>query len=146
MHQNRVLGAAALVLAAIMIAFGYGLEAPFAYEPVGPSTFPLIAAGVIAICGLILVVKPGEAVPVEGPALSRPILALSGCLLAYALLFQPLGFVLSTTLMMIPVAMIFGATWWQGALAGGVLAVSSYLLFDRLLAVVLPAGLLGGIL
>lgn len=65
---------------------------------------------------------------------------------AYALLFQPLGFIISTTLLMVPIAMIFGAKWWQGLLTGGIIAIFSYLLFDRVLAVVLPSGLLGGLI
>lgn len=145
MNTDRILGAAAIAVAAILLVYGYGLEAPFAYEPVGPRAFPLIAAGVIAACGVILVMKPGAADSSETPMPGRAIIALSGSLLAYALLFQPLGFVIATTVLMVPIAMIFGAKWWQGALTGGLLAVSSYLLFDRMLDVVLPVGPFGGI-
>ncbi|MBP1859866.1 tripartite tricarboxylate transporter TctB family protein [Rhizobium herbae] len=144
MTQDRFLGLAALALAAAMVAYGYGLQAPFAYEPVGPRAFPLMAAAVIAVCGIILVLKPGEANTTEGSGVTRPILILSACLLAYALLFQPLGFVLSTTLLMVPIAMVFGASWWQGLITSAVLAISSYLLFDRLLDVILPIGPFGG--
>ncbi|SMF13513.1 putative tricarboxylic transport membrane protein [Xaviernesmea oryzae] len=144
MKTDRILGATAIAVAAIMLVFGYGLQAPFAYEPVGPRAFPLIAAGMIALCGVILVLKPGE--PSSGPAgPTGALAALSGCLMGYALLFQPLGFVIATTIFMIPIAMIFGARWWQGAVTGVVLAVSSYLLFDRVLEVVLPVGPFGGI-
>lgn len=146
MSSDRILGIAALLLAAVMVIFGYGLDAPFAYEPVGPKAFPLIAAGMIAVCGLILVIKGGGAVAPIGPGTFRALLALSVCLLAYALLFQPLGFVVSTTLLMVPIAMIFGARWWQGLLSGIAIAVLSFVLFDRVLAVVLPLGVLGGIL
>lgn len=146
MSNDRTLGVAALILAAIMLAFGYGLEAPFAYEPVGPKTFPLIAAAIIALCGIILVVRGGGAVAPAGPGVNRALLALSASLLAYALLFQPLGFLVSTTLVMVPIAAIFGARWWQGLLTGGSIAAGSYLLFDRVLAVVLPAGVLAGII
>jgi putative tricarboxylic transport membrane protein len=73
-------------------------------------------------------------------------MALSGSLLAYSLLFQPLGFVISTAILMVPIAMIFGAKWWQGAVTGMLLALSSFLLFDRVLDVVLPVGPLGGII
>lgn len=146
MTQDRFLGVAALALAAVMIAFGYNLQAPFAYEPVGPRAFPLMAAGVIAICGLLLVLKPGQANTTEGSGITRPILILAVCLLAYALLFQPVGFVISTALMMVPIAMVFGALWWQGAITGVVLAVSSYILFDKVLDVVLPVGPLGGMI
>ncbi|WP_431694069.1 tripartite tricarboxylate transporter TctB family protein [Rhizobium giardinii] len=146
MTQDRFLGFAALALATVMIAYGYGLQAPFAYEPVGPRAFPLMAAAVIAVCGIILVLKPGEADTNEGSGITRPILILAGCLLAYALLFQPVGFVISTTVMMIPVAMVFGALWWQGAITGLFLAISSYLLFDKVLDVILPVGPLGGMI
>ncbi|WP_420963925.1 tripartite tricarboxylate transporter TctB family protein [Brucella sp. IR073] len=146
MNTDRFLGAAAIAVAAMMIAFGYGLKAPFAYEPVGPRVFPLLAAAMIAVCGMILIVKPGATVASQEPMPGRAIATLSGSLLAYALLFQPLGFVIATTIFMVPIAMIFGARWWQGAITGAVLAVSSYLLFDRVLEVVLPAGLLAGII
>ncbi|WP_240233644.1 tripartite tricarboxylate transporter TctB family protein [Devosia lacusdianchii] len=146
MSNDRTLGVAALILAAIMLAFGYGLEAPFAYEPVGPKTFPLIAAAIIALCGAILVIRGGGAVVPAGPGVNRALLSLAASLLAYALLFQPLGFLVSTTLVMVPIAAIFGARWWQGLLAGGSIAMGSYLLFERALAVVLPAGVLAGII
>jgi putative tricarboxylic transport membrane protein len=146
MNTDRILGATAIAVAAIMVVYGHGLAAPFAYEPVGPRAFPLIAAAIIAVCGVILVLKPSPAESPEHPMPGRAITALSGSLLAYALLFQPVGFVIATTVLMVPIAMIFGAKWWQGAVTGLVLAVSSFLLFDRVLDVVLPVGPLGGII
>ncbi|TDX83619.1 putative tricarboxylic transport membrane protein [Neorhizobium sp. R1-B] len=144
MKTDRLLGATAIAVAAMMLVFGYALQAPFAYEPVGPRAFPLIAAGMIALCGVILVLRPGEpSCEPAGPI--GALAALCGCLVGYALLFQPLGFVIATTIFMVPIAMIFGAKWWQGAVTGVVLAVSSYLLFDRVLEVVLPVGPFGGI-
>ena len=146
MNSDRILGAAAIAVAGIMLVFGYGLEAPFAYEPVGPRAFPLIAAAIIAVCGVILVLKPDAADETQPPMPGRAIVVLSGSLLAYALLFQPIGFVLATTTLMMPIAVIFGARWWQGLVTGAVLAVSSFLLFDRVLDVVLPVGPFGGII
>lgn len=146
MNTDRFLGATAIAVAMVMLVFGYGLQAPFAYEPVGPRAFPLIAAGMIALCGIILVLKPGKADETVHAGSGKAIIALSAALLGYALLFQPLGFVIATTIFMVPIAMIFGARWWQGGLAGVILAVSSYLLFDRVLEVVLPTGPLGGII
>jgi putative tricarboxylic transport membrane protein len=146
MNTDRFLGATALAVAALMLAFGYGLQAPFAYEPVGPRAFPLLAAGVIAVCGIMLVLIPGEPDQAHQAGPGMAIAALSASLLGYALLFQPLGFVISTTIFMVPIAMIFGARWWQGAVTGVVLGVASYLLFDRVLEVVLPVGPFGGII
>ncbi|MEZ5740870.1 MAG: hypothetical protein R3E68_16370 [Burkholderiaceae bacterium] len=41
---------------------------------------------------------------------------------------------------------LFGATWTQAVLTGLALGVGLFLLFDRLLDVVLPLGLLRGVL
>ncbi|MCY1551965.1 Tripartite tricarboxylate transporter TctB family protein [compost metagenome] len=69
-------------------------------------------------------------------------------MLAYALLFQWLGFPLATTLMAVPVGMAFGGSWKQSLAGGTALGLVLFLLFDKLLDVVLPTGpldaLLGG--
>ena len=49
--NDRLLGVAALLLAAFLTWFGHDLQAPFAYEPVGPRAFPLLLAAVIGLCG-----------------------------------------------------------------------------------------------
>jgi putative tricarboxylic transport membrane protein len=60
----------------------------------------------------------------------------------YAGLFQTLGFTLATTVMAVPVGMAFGGGW-KKSLAGGLgLGLVLYLLFDKLLDVVLPTGVL----
>ncbi len=60
----------------------------------------------------------------------------------YAVLFEVLGFALATAAMAVPVGIVFGGTWKQ-SLAGGVgLGLALFLLFDKLLDVVLPTGLL----
>jgi len=146
MSNNRTLGAMALLMAAILAIFGWGLVAPFAYEPVGPRAFPMITALVIAICGVILLVQGGgRAEPVNRKSLLGLIL-LCITLLIYATVFERLGYVLSTLLMSAVVALIFGAKPHQAVLSAVVLSVGSYLLFDHGLDVVLPTGLLGGLL
>src|SRR5690606_42125783 len=61
--NDRTLGIAALVLAALMTWAGWDIETPFAYEPVGPRAFPMLIALIIGLCGLRLAIKGGE--PVE---------------------------------------------------------------------------------
>lgn len=145
MSSNRTLGAMAVLMAAILAIFGWGLVAPFAYEPVGPRAFPMLTAALIAFCGLVLLVQGGsDADPVSRRTMTG-ILGLTAVLLVYALLFERLGYIPATLLMSAAVARIFGATWAQAALSGTVLAAGSYLLFDRVLDVVLPAGVLEGL-
>ncbi|TNC44600.1 tripartite tricarboxylate transporter TctB family protein [Rubellimicrobium rubrum] len=146
MSTDRTLGGLALLMALVIAGFGWGLVAPFAYEPVGPSAFPLVTAALIGGCGLVLLLRgTGRAEP-GVPGAGRGVLILSATLLAYAVLFQPLGFVLSTAAMSLVTARVFGATWAQGLVVGSILALGSFLLFDHGLDVVLPTGVLGELL
>lgn len=146
MSNNRTLGAVALLMAAVLTIFGWGLVAPFAYEPVGPRAFPLITAILIAICGVILLIQGGgQAETVNGHTVIGLGL-LVATLVIYAMVFERLGYVPSTLVMSAVVALIFGAKWWQALASGTVLSVGSYLLFDKGLDVVLPTGILGGLI
>lgn len=145
---DRILGLMCLLLAAGMGWLGRTYEAPISYEPVGPAAFPLLMAGLMAVLGGWLAVRPqpkaadaGADEPLFGAASIR-VLILVVAMLAYAVLFQWLGFVIATALMTVPVGRVFGGTWRQCALAGVGLGVSLFLLFDRVFDVILPAGLL----
>jgi len=144
--NDRILGAVALLLAVFLTGFGYDLEAPFAYEPVGPKAFPLLLAAVIGLCGLRLVLKGGHAVEANPAGANLRIAVMVGLLAAYAWFFQWLGFVLSTMLMVTLVGRLFGGTWRHCLIGGVGLGVGFFLLFDKLMDVVLPTGLLGGLL
>lgn len=144
--NDRVLGVFALVLAAFLTAFGYGLEAPFAYEPVGPRAFPLLLAFIIALCGLRLVTKGGNPVEPNPAGANTRILIMVGLLAAYALMFQWLGFVIATAAMTTLVGRLFGGAWTRCLIGGVVMSVFFFLLFDKALDVVLPTGILGELL
>ena len=144
--NNRVLGIAALIFAALITAFGYDLEPPFSYEPIGPKAFPLLLALIIALCGLRLVIKGGGEVESNPKGANIRILAMIGYLAAYAFLFQWLGFIVATTLMVTLVSRLFAATWLQAFAGGIVMSVGFFFLFDKGLDVVLPSGILGGFL
>ena len=137
--NNRILGLGALSLAAFMLWFGYGLQAPVAYEPLGPAAFPMVVAAIMALCGVRLLLKGGgHAEPLPPAALGR-ILAVVLVLVAYAVVFEPLGFIPATALMVCLVGRLFGGSWVKTLTAG---VVGSILLFDRGLDVVLPPGIL----
>lgn len=146
MSNDRTLGGLAVLMALALVIFGWRLVAPFAYEPVGPRAFPMITAVLIGACGLVLLVKGGGAIEPVAASVNRGILGIAAALLAYAVLFQSLGFVVSTACMSFVIARIFGATWLQSVGTGVVLSVGSFLLFDHGLDVVLPTGVLGDLL
>jgi len=144
--NDRILGALALLLAVFLTGFGYDLEAPFAYEPVGPKAFPLLLAAVIGLCGLRLLLKGGHAVEANPSGANIRIAIMVGLLAAYALLFQWLGFVLATALMSTLVGRLFGGSWHRCLIGSAGLGLGFFLLFDKVMDVVLPAGVLGGLL
>ncbi|CAM8666322.1 Protein of unknown function DUF1468 [Comamonadaceae bacterium] len=146
--SDRLLGAVCIVASAAMAWAAQDYAAAISYEPVGPRAFPLLLSACMSLCGLWLVLRPAQGtgafrgVPWTATALC------AGAVLAYAILFQWMGFALATALMALPVGMAFGGSWRQSLAGGAGLGVALYLLFDKLLDVVLPIGpitvLLGG--
>ena len=140
--SDRTLGAACMVVAAGMAWAAHDYAAPISYEPVGPRAFPLLLAVLMGVCGAWLVLRPAQGVSPFSALAWRPLLLTMGAVLGYALLFQWLGFTLATALMAVPVGMAFGGSWQQSLAGGAGLGLSLFLLFDKLLDVVLPTGLL----
>lgn len=138
--SERLFGALLLLGSAIGIWIGWDLHALVAYEPVGPRAFPLLVLSLLGVFALVLMF--GRATTTAWPP--RAVLVRVGLLFAvllgYALLFERLGFVVSTTLATVPVARAFGATWRQAVVSGLALGVGLFFLFDKLLDVVLPVG------
>lgn len=142
MSSDRVLGVLCVAGAGAMAWAAGGYAAAISYEPVGPRAFPLLLAALIAACGAWLIARPSP--HAAGVAARRvpPLLACIAAILGYVLLFQPLGFIVATALLAVPVGMAFGGRWRPSLLGGLGLGIGLYLLFDRLLDVVLPAGVL----
>ena len=144
--NDRTLGILALILAAFMTWAGWDIEAPFAYEPVGPRAFPLLVALIIGLCGLRLAIKGGNPIEVNSAGANGRIALMVLYAAVYAFLFQWLGFVIATALMTVLVGRLFGGSWLKCAMGGVVMGVFFFLLFDHALDVVLPTGLLGDLL
>lgn len=144
--SDRILGGACVLLAAGMAWAAHDYAAPISYEPVGPRAFPMLLAALLALGGLWLVAKPsGHATGLRQGPLAGLAFVLTA-VFGYALLFQAVGFTLATALMAVPVGVAFGGSWKQSALAGCSLGLLLFLLFDKLLDVVLPTGLLSIVL
>jgi len=144
--NDRMAGVAGLALAAFLAVFGWGLQAPFAYEPVGPRAFPLGLSLVIALCSGWMIYKGGGEAAPNPPGANLRIALMVGLIAAYAFLFVWLGFVIANAIMVTVVGRLFGGSWLKAAITGVVMSVLFFLLFDKLLDVVLPTGLLGGLL
>jgi len=134
-----------LLLLALAVAYGVtasGYQAMIG-DPLGPAVFPIVLAIPLGLLSLYLVVRPGpEADWPRGRALLKQVLALVA-FVAYAYLLEPLGFLVSTFLAVVALGCLLGARLRQAAVAGAGIAVVLFVLFDSLLGLPLPAGVLG---
>ncbi|MBU1332388.1 MAG: tripartite tricarboxylate transporter TctB family protein [Gammaproteobacteria bacterium] len=136
----RLFAAIWLLFCACLAVIAWGFQAPFAYDPVGPRAYPLLLLALMAAGSAWLVFKPGEAVEM----LSRRALQRAGLciltLLAYAVLFEPLGFILSTALATFVLGLLFTGRVLPCLVSGVLMGVLLYALFDYALDVPLPLG------
>jgi putative tricarboxylic transport membrane protein len=138
--SERIFGGVLLLVSIAGIWIGWDLQPPFSYEPVGPRAFPLLVLFLLGVCAVTLMMeKHSDTTWAPGPVLVR-IGVLFLIVLAYALLFDKLGFIIATALMTIPVARFFGGSWRQSVVGGIGMAVGMFFFFDRLLDVALPTG------
>ncbi len=139
---DRVFALAALALAAFYGFVALGLEAPFQYDPLGPETWPRLLAVAFALCAAYVLLRPGSDPDWDGAATLRRLGLSVAALVVYAVLFEPLGFVVTTSVY------AGGMAWWGGArplpaaVYGLGLGVPGYFVCTRLLALNLPTGVL----
>ena len=134
-----------LVLLLLAVAYGVtasGYEAMIG-DPLGPAVFPIVLAIPLGLFAVYLVLRPDrEPAWPRGPALRKQVLALVA-FVAYAYLLEPLGFVVSTFLAVVVLGRLLGARLPEAGAAGVGIAVVLFVLFDTLLGLPLPAGVLG---
>jgi putative tricarboxylic transport membrane protein len=144
--SDRVLGAVCVVASAAMAWAAQDYAAAISYEPVGPRAFPLLLACGLGLSGLWLVLRPTAGAGAFRGVPWKATTLCAAAVLVYALLFQWLGFALATALMAVPVGMAFGGSWKQSLTGGAALGLVLFLLFDKVLDVVLPTGPLSAVL
>ncbi|MGH7265690.1 MAG: tripartite tricarboxylate transporter TctB family protein, partial [Candidatus Rokuibacteriota bacterium] len=134
-----------LVLLALAVAYGVaagGYQAMIG-DPLGPAVFPIALSIPLGLLSVYLIVRPDpEPAWPRGRALLKQVLALVA-FVAYAYLLEPLGFLVSTFLAVVVLGWLLGARLRQAAAAGVGIAVVLFVLFDNLLDLPLPAGVLG---
>ncbi len=140
---DRILGLGLLVLA---VAYGWVAQQwpePFGgVETVGPETFPTILSVVLVAGSLYLMIKPDPDAqwPLGKSALELVISVL--VLVVYAMLLEPLGFIIATTLAVGTLSWRMGAAPKRAFLTGLASAIVVFVLFNYGLSLSLPAGLL----
>ncbi|MDN3648441.1 tripartite tricarboxylate transporter TctB family protein [Reinekea marina] len=143
LNGDRLLG---LFLFVIALAYGWASQQwpePFgSHEVVGPDTFPMILAVVLALASIALMFKPepNNKWP-HGKTLLEIVYAVLALVL-YAVLMEPLGFILSTMGAVTFLSWRMGGNLKIAAIIALASAVGVFLLFNNLLDLPLPLGLL----
>ena len=104
----------------------------------------------MAVGTLVVAFRPARFTKPIDLELTKPIIKnLALCalaLLVYGLIFEELGFILATILMSFAVGLLFAGNPLKSLIFSVVISISLYVLFDMLLDVKLPLGLLSGII
>lgn len=138
-----------------LIGVGEGLrlgadpDANRLHQSLLPGMYVLALGAIVLGSGLIHVwrnAEPASAGPARPDASLRQVVALLLCLAAYALLIERLGYELASAPFFLAVLRVFGVrSWVRTAVLSLVFTMAFYLLFVRYLGVILPRGLLEGI-
>ncbi|AOS38963.1 MULTISPECIES: tripartite tricarboxylate transporter TctB family protein [Pseudomonas] len=144
---QRIFAAVLLLVCIGLTLMAWPYQAAFSYEPVGPRAFPLLMLGLMGLALLYMLFRPTPIVHSdEDPHLDRETLQKIGIcvvlLLVFAGTFEPLGFILASILIGVPMARLYGGRWVPSVVIISLMAIGLYLLFDKLMDVPLPLGLL----
>jgi putative tricarboxylic transport membrane protein len=167
-HENpptRTIDKAQYIVCVVLVAVGafliydaLSLEAGFAkVDPVGPRLFPIVIGGVLIVLAVVLAVAiprgsvgeadAGEDVDPNTPGDWRTVGMLVGLFVAVIVLVEPLGWVITSTLLFAGAATVLGNRHYvRNIVIGAVLALISFYGFYSGLGIPLPAGILDGIL
>ena len=139
MVSDRIFG-----LVILTVALGYVLSATqiqmsFLSDPVGPRTFPYLIGGVMALCGVTVLVRPDPDPDWPGPRTFGALALTVAALVAYAYLLKPLGFLLPTALAAGFLSYQIAPRPVQATVTGVALSVGLFLLFRYALGLGLSA-------
>ena len=141
--SDRLLGGILLALALAFIAGAMQIKAAIVFDALGPKSFPIIIGVLLALASLYPLFRPDPEPDWPPPARGLEIVAALGVMIAYALLLEPLGFVIATALAAAILSWRLGAPLVVAALAGIGISVGIYVVFHLLLGLSLARGPLG---
>jgi putative tricarboxylic transport membrane protein len=151
-----------IVACALLLAAGYAwmteqvTSLPFG-DPLGPKAFPRILTAALVVCALLLLVelilskRASKAEIAPAPEDAAPDLPDTKWIMAatvaftglYFFLFEPLGFVLSSSAYLLAMTMYFNpGKAVANALVSLLLPITCYLIFNHVLGVELARGIL----
>ncbi len=120
-------------------------------DPMGPRVFPVLLGVALALGAVLLLVetirgkkqvhkKESQDESQEHPKVLWAVLAWT---IVFLLIFEPLGFVVSTALYVLPMMVCFNPKkWWANTMTSVLFPIGVYILFVKFLGVMLPKGVI----
>lgn len=151
---DRIIFVCILLLAGVYFYATEKLPSLEIGDPLGPKAFPrllgiaLVFTGVILLMEMIRGRKPAPAsdVPSRGPADRGSVLIVGGVSVwtfLYFLVFEPLGYIIATTIFLTALTSYFNKGKWKANVLTSVLfSFGSYVMFVKVLGVNLARGIL----
>jgi putative tricarboxylic transport membrane protein len=149
--NDLLIGLLLLALSALVAAAAWSLPNP-AQQPLGPSAFPLILAGLLALCAVILSVNGARAVPrgswlvredwTRRPAALLRLLLVPGAVVFYMALADMLGFLITAAVILVTLFVAGGVSLARAVALAVVTTLVVHTVFYLGLSVQLPWGML----
>jgi putative tricarboxylic transport membrane protein len=140
--SDRIAGVFLFLVAFLYLLEARSFEVGFIADPIGPKAFPLVLGVSLAGLSIGLTVRPGRETSWPSRGLWWRWGVVMAALLTYAGILDPLGFVLSTTLLLVVLSLLFGGRLSRGLIFALVFSAATYLVFRWLFSLSLPPGTL----
>jgi putative tricarboxylic transport membrane protein len=148
---DRIIGVVTLLAAAVYLYATSQIPTLEIGDPLGPKAFPILLGIVLIAAAILLFIETlkADSAPAAGvPRESRRYLWLIGGVTLWTALyfgvFDRAGYLVSTTVYLLVLTAVFNRGKWTANVLTSVLwSAGSYVLFVKVLGVVLPVGILG---
>jgi len=150
MKQDKISSILGLLFAIYIFRQSSLIDIGSLHQP-GPGFFMLIAAILLAVCSIIVLLQSFRVKSSEQDGLKAAekgqdwlIGGVLAALIVYALIFEWLGFILSTfSLVLVLIVILEPKSWWKMLLTAGLTSAGTYVIFNLFLKAGLPEGILG---
>jgi putative tricarboxylic transport membrane protein len=162
-RHDIIVAIGVVLLGVLVIALTWNTTTPIVKDPVGPRFFPFVLGLLFIVGGSVVAIQRFRSMNAEGgyrvepegsaeddptlPASAKRALAMLGLTVAYAFLFQPLGFLISTPIYIVAAfAVMSERRYVTTSIWAAIYTIATYLLFAVLLEIRFPLGPLAPLL
>ncbi len=122
-------------------------------DPMGPRAFPALLGIALAFGAMLLLIETIRARAQADKKEKKPqeekqkhaamLWAVVAWTIVFLFLFEPLGYIVSTTIYILPLMIFFNPKkWWANGITSVLFPIGVYILFVKFLGVMLPKGVI----